>query len=200
MPNPIEELIEGFQGLVEQVPELLQPVIIAGAAAIPFIEGEVAAAIGVIGGVPPIVAGVAAILGNLTCVVLVVLLSSGIRDAALARRLAKVSAPAMSMAHGRLALPSATLGAGTSARAETSPTPESKGRQKARRWLVRFGLPGASLLGPLAIPTPFTAAMFAASGFGKRRVILWQAIAIILWTGVATISATIAGFLAASGS
>ena len=38
MPNPIENLIDGFQGLVAQVPELLQPLIVMAAGAVPFIR------------------------------------------------------------------------------------------------------------------------------------------------------------------
>ncbi|GAB2479785.1 hypothetical protein GCM10027063_22120 [Promicromonospora xylanilytica] len=46
----IEDLVRNFQELVSQVPELLQPFVIMLAAAVPFIEGEVAALIGVSGG------------------------------------------------------------------------------------------------------------------------------------------------------
>ena len=68
--------------------------------------------------------------------------------------------------------------------------PESKGRQRFRRFLIRFGVPGASLLGPLALPTQFTSAMLIASGVSRRWVLLWQGIAIIIWTGVTTLVAT----------
>ena len=66
--------------------------------------------------------------------------------------------------------------------------PESKGRQRFKRWLVRFGVPGASLLGPLAVPTQFTSAMLVAAGTPRGWVLLWQAAAIILWTTVAAVS------------
>ena len=73
--------------------------------------------------------------------------------------------------------------------AETaSAKPESKGRLRFKKWLVRFGVPGASILGPLAIPTQFTAAMLVAAGTPRGWVLLWQAVAIVLWTTVATIS------------
>ena len=39
-------LIETFQNLAAEVPELLQPVVVAAAGAVPFIEGEGAATIG----------------------------------------------------------------------------------------------------------------------------------------------------------
>ena len=39
--NPVEQLVSDFQGLVGQVPEFIQPVIVMLAGAIPSIEGEV---------------------------------------------------------------------------------------------------------------------------------------------------------------
>ncbi|MGI5149451.1 hypothetical protein ACQEVC_24395 [Plantactinospora sp. CA-294935] len=60
---------------------------------------------------------------------------------------------------------------------------------------MRFGVPGASLLGPLALPTQLTAATLIASGVSKSWVILWQVIAIVLWTTLLTLAAT--GFLTA---
>jgi hypothetical protein len=188
--NPIEELIAGFQNLVGQVPEILQPVIVALAGTIPFIEGEGGAAIGVIGGVNPIVAAIAAALGNFVAVVLVVLLGSRIRTAAVDRRASRKTAVATPVTVG------AGVGApgsdGTNLSVEDDAKPESKGRTKLRRWLVRFGVPGASLLAPLALPTHFTAATLVASGIDKTRVLFWQAIAIALWTTLVTVSASIA--------
>lgn len=192
MATPVNDLVAGFQDLVAQVPDIVQPLIIAVAGAVPFIEGEGSALIGVIGGVNPIVAALAGIIGNLACVVLVVLLSSRLRSAAVNSR-----------ARRKAARVPATVGApGAEAIADGDPTdadapakPESKGQKKLRRWLVRFGVPGASLIGPLALPTHFTAATLVASGIGKGRVIFWQAVAIVLWTVVITVAAT--GALAA---
>jgi hypothetical protein len=67
--------------------------------------------------------------------------------------------------------------------------PESKGRQRFRRWVVRFGVPGASILGPLAVPTQITAAILVGGGTPRRWVLLWQAVAIAVWTTVATVAA-----------
>lgn len=52
---------------------------------VPFIEGEGAAAIGVVGGIHPVVSGVAAATGNLLALLGVVVLSSRARAAALNR-------------------------------------------------------------------------------------------------------------------
>ena len=76
MSNPVSDLILGFQGLVADVPDLVQPLIVALAGAVPFIEGEGAAAIGILGGIPPVVAALAGAIGNLLCGAVVVLARS----------------------------------------------------------------------------------------------------------------------------
>jgi len=195
MSNPLDGIVAGFQDLVAQVPELLQPLIVAVAGAVPFIEGEGSAMIGVIGGLHPLVAALAGATGNFISVVLVVMLSSRIRAAAVTRR-NRAGAEPVAGAPSAVS-PAAPARPGTmTAEAAVTPTmtdgtakPESKGRQKLNRWLVRFGVPGASLLAPLALPTQITAATFAAAGIAKGRVIAWQAVAIVLWTSVATASA-----------
>lgn len=208
MSNPLDGVIAGFQDLVGQVPDLLQPFIVVIAGAVPFIEGEGSAMIGVIGGLPPLVAALAGVTGNLLSVVLVVLLSSRIRAAAATRRARRRGATAPLDAEATGTVPTDAVPTGVTP-ADVGSVPartgmvtvaapaeegraakkESKGREKLNRWLVRFGVPGASLLAPLALPTQITAATLVASGIEKRRVIFWQAIAIVLWTGVATISA-----------
>jgi len=61
--NPLQDLIDNFQDLVSQVPEFVQPFIVMLAGAIPFIEGEGASIIGIVGGLNPIVAAIAAAAG-----------------------------------------------------------------------------------------------------------------------------------------
>lgn len=171
-------LIETFQNLVAQVPELVQPLIVALAGAIPFIEGEGAVSIGIIGGISPVIAGIAAIVGNFLCVLVVVLVSSGARQAVVNRSHAKAAA----LAGGGTVEEPATDAADTG-----RPTAR---REKFQRAFERYGVPGVSLLGPLLLPTQFTATMLAASGIGKARILFWQALAIIGWT---TIVAVIVG-------
>ncbi|MEI5583559.1 MULTISPECIES: small multidrug efflux protein [unclassified Agromyces] len=183
--NPLQDLIDNFQDLVAQVPEFIQPFIVMLAGAIPFIEGEGAAIIGIVGGLNPIVAGIAAAAGNFLCVLLVVLLTNRARTAVVNRSSVRIGATVGGAA------PSATdyeeKGAAIE---ETAPAkPESKGRRRFKQWLVRFGVPGASILGPLAIPTQFTSAMLVAAGTPRAWVLLWQAVAIVIWTTVATVSA-----------
>lgn len=47
---------------------------------------------------------------------------------------------------------------------------------------MRFGVPGASLLGPAVFPTHFAAAMLVGSRVPRGWVLLWHAVAIALWT------------------
>lgn len=187
--NPIEELVSNFQNLVAQVPELLQPLIVAIAGMIPFIEGEGGAIIGVVGGIHPIVAAIAAAGGNFLAVLAVVTVSSRARTAVVNRHEARVDAAAGSAVSAGSTTSVGTL---TEARPETATDtpakPESKGRLRFKRWLVRFGVPGASILGPLAIPTHIMSAMLIAGGTPRTWVLLWQAVAIVIWTTVSTVS------------
>jgi hypothetical protein len=182
--NPLQELITNFQDLVAQVPEIIQPFIVMLAGTVPFIEGEVAAMIGIVGGLNPIVAAIAAAAGNFLCVLLVVLLTSQARTAVVNRSGRRVKATV-----GAADFPESLGREGVAAFEETAPAvPESKGRQRFKKWLVRYGVPGASILGPLAVPTQFTSAILVAGGTPRAWVLLWQAVAMVLWTTVATVS------------
>ncbi|WP_309104685.1 small multidrug efflux protein [Microbacterium sp.] len=205
MDNPYPWL----QDFINQVPDLLQPVMVALVAFIPYIEGEGAAAFGIIAGIHPVVAALAAVAGNFLCVVGVVLLGSRIRGGVVARRAARSAASAPAAAGtapqgDASAAPSSTAATASTVTAdapeadgEEDATRRGKGRTKLRRWMVKFGVPGASILAPLALPTMLTAAFFVASGVRKEWVLLWQLIAIVLWTGAA--AAVAAGLLALLG-
>jgi hypothetical protein len=149
--NPASDLVQRFQELVAQVPDLVQPLIVALAGAIPFIEGEGAAVIGIIGGIHPVVAAIAAIVGNFVAVTLVVLIGAALR------------------------------------RSSGAVKPRSARNEKFQRAFRRYGVAGVSLLGPLLLPTHFTAAALAGAGIPKATVLLWQGIAIVLWTTVFTL-------------
>ena len=211
MDNPYEWL----QSFIAQVPDILQPLIVALAGAIPYVEGEGAAAFGIIAGINPIVAAVAGATGNLLCVLGVVVLGSRIRERVITRRAgetrtARPESPVVAATPGgyrdgtesRVRAPGATTVAleqvaDRAVRPKAKRTRRAKGQARLRGWMVRFGVPGASILAPLALPTMLTAAFFVASGVPKRWVILWQVVAIVLWTGAVAIAAT--GLLAYFG-
>ncbi len=176
--TPLQELVVMFQELVAQVPGFVQPFIVMLAGAVPFVEGELGATVGIVGGLHPAVAGIAAGTGNFLSVALVVAFTARARTAVTHRTRVKatVGGPAAPDVHA------------VDGFAEPAPTVAlSKGRQRVNRWFVRFGVPGASLLGPLAIPTQFTAAILVAGGSPRRWVLLWQAVSIALWTTVITV-------------
>lgn len=171
-------LIETFQDLVGQVPELVQPLIVAGAGAIPFIEGEGAVSIGILGGIHPVVAAIAAMIGNFACVAVLVLISAGARQAVVTRHHERVQARVSAAAAGEGG--AAPAGGGV----DLDAVPDSPRKQKFQKALVKYGVPGVSLLGPLLLPTQFTATMLAAAGVSKARILIWQGVAICLWTTV----------------
>lgn len=189
----MNSVIEFFQNMASHVPDLLQPFIIAAAGAIPFIEGEVSSVIGVWAGMNPVVAGIAGAIGNFVCVTVIVLLGARARRAVVARRGQKresartVVTPAG--AEITEVTPSDTR-ALYDAPPPSSKKPESKGRIKFKRFLTRFGVPGASLLGPLAIPTQITSTILVGAGVKTSWILLWQGIAIAAWTTLTTLIAT----------
>ena len=192
-------VIEFIQDLASHVPELLQPLIIALAGAVPFVEGEVSAVIGVWAGLNPIVAGLAGAIGNFICVAVIVLLGARARQAVAARR--SRTREAVQVGSGAAVVDGVGAGAaGVASTSESGETrfldeppaeekPESKGRIKFKRFLTRFGVPGASLLGPLAIPTQITSTILVGAGVKTSWILLWQGIAIVCWTTLTTLIA-----------
>ena len=175
-------ILEFLQDLMSQVPTLVQPLIVAAAAAIPFLEAELASVLGVWAGLNPFIAAGAAMAGNFASVFVVVVFGARIRAAIIARRvrrneLVAVGQPAM-------------VGAAGAAEPVAELKPESKGVKRFKKFLVRFGVPGASILGVLAIPTQFTSALLVSMGVSKSWVLLWQGVAIFLWTTMTTLIAT----------
>lgn len=170
---------EGLQDFVNQVPDILQPLGVALVGMIPYVEGEGSAALGIIAGINPIVAAFAGATGNFLSVLVVVLLSSRVRERVVARR-------AVSDFDGGTTRTLET----ESAISKPESTRRAKGQRRLGAWLSKFGVPGASILAPLALPTQLTAAFLVASGVKKQRVLLWQAIAIVVWTGAVAAAAT----------
>lgn len=176
------DVIAYFQDLVAQVPEIVQPFIVALAGAVPFVEGEGATTIGIIGGMDPVIAVAAAAVGNFLCVLVLVLLSSGARSAVVNRR-GRTSAAEPQLATGETRPGSARAESIATLEEDYSVSDRKAARRaKFQRALDRYGVPGVSLLGPLLLPTQFTSTMLAAGGVSKARVLFWQAIAILAWS------------------
>lgn len=181
-----------FQDLVSQLPEFVQPLLVAVFGAIPFID-EAATGLGVVAGMHPLVAFTANVVGSTLAVVLVILLGSRVREGIVARRAARIPTPASVSVAPLSGMTDETPLAATPAVPQQHPVKEkSKGEKRVARWMTRYGVPGASVLAPLAIPFAFTALFFVGAGVSKKWVILWQTIAIVLWTAAVTLSATLA--------
>lgn len=185
--NTPSNFIEGLQNLMVQVPDLVQVLIVGAVAMVPFLEGELASTLGVWAGFNPFAAFAIAAVGNFVSVFAVVVFGSRAREAIVARRSGAKTPVASNAAVLVDERPDA---AATALAKPDAAKPESKGRQRFRRFLVRFGVPGASILGPLALPTQFTSAMLVASGVSRNWVLLWQGVAIVIWTGLTTLVAT----------
>ncbi len=175
-------IIEFLQDLMSQVPFFVQPLIVATAAAIPFLESELASVLGVWAGLNPFIAAGAAMAGNFASVFVVVVFGARIRAMIIARRARRAELVAVGQpVAGGMVGPDEPV---------VEPKPESKGVRRFKKFLVRFGVPGASILGPLAIPTQFTSALLVSTGVSKTWVLLWQGVAIFLWTTMTTLIAT----------
>ncbi|WP_418275301.1 hypothetical protein ACNHYB_10560 [Isoptericola jiangsuensis] len=86
-PDPGESaVLENLQELTESLPTLLQWVGVMLAGAIPFVESYFGSFLGIVAGVPPVVAVLAAVVGNALSMVGFVLVASRVRTAAGNRR------------------------------------------------------------------------------------------------------------------
>lgn len=113
--------------------------------------------IGVIAGVPLPVAMLAAIAGTLVSMLAFVFAASTARRTVLARR--------------------------ASADGDATPEPSAR-RQRVKRMLDRFGVPGVSLLGPMVVPNQFTSSILVSLGANRTAVIVWTSISIVMWSTI----------------
>ncbi|SDR83740.1 hypothetical protein [Agrococcus carbonis] len=119
--------------------------------AVPFVESYFGAAIGVLAGVHPVVAIVAAVVGNAASMLVFVLTADAARTKVLAGR------------------------AG-----EDGPEPSPR-RLRLKRMFDRFGVPGVSLLGQTVLPSQITSGAMVSFGASRNAVIVWQCISIVAW-------------------
>lgn len=89
----IQSLIESLQGFTASLPELLQWIGVLLIAAVPFVESYFGSAIGVLSGMPPVVAIGAAIIGNIVSMLVFVLTAHGVRAKATQGRETKALSP-----------------------------------------------------------------------------------------------------------
>lgn len=137
---------------VDGLPAALQWLGLILISAIPFVESYGGGFIGVIAGVPAWAAIISAVIGNALSVAMMVYGAHWIRTQVLKRRKPK------EMSERQL-----------------------KRREKAKRLFDKFGVPGVSLLGPLALPSQFTAPLMASFGANRHLIMVWMFVSIVVW-------------------
>ncbi|GAA1855215.1 hypothetical protein ACFQZV_04025 [Microbacterium koreense] len=146
-------MLESLHDFVSGLPVVIQGLGVALISAIPFVESYFGSVVGVVAGLPPVVAITAAVIGNVASMLAFVMSAHGVRTKVMAGR----------------------------ASAE-APEPEESGRrQKLRRAFDRYGVAGVSLLGQTILPSQITSAAMVSFGANRNAVILWQTISILLW-------------------
>ncbi|GAA1450136.1 small multi-drug export protein [Nesterenkonia lacusekhoensis] len=120
--------------------------------AIPLLEAYGAGLVGVLIEMPFFLAVLLGAIGNFLCVAVLVFAAHGTRSAVTARQEPKPRTPR-----------------------------QQKRREKAKRTFDRFGVPGVALLGPLALPSQFTAPLMVSFGANRNAVLLWMFVSIVVW-------------------
>lgn len=160
------DLMGTAREFVMGLPEALQGVGVFLVSFIPFVEGEGAAIIGVLAGISPWLAVPVGIVGNFLVVALLVYAAHGARGALMGRRAARRGDQAPATADGDRA-------------------PESAGRALLRERFERWGVPGLSLIGPwVFVPGHVAAPAMVSFGASRDYVMVWQTVAIVLYTAV----------------
>ena len=158
----MNDVVTALQDFSIGLPPLLRWVGVLVAGAIPYVEAEGAAVLGIVAGINPLVAIPVAIIGNAIALAVVVWLIGAARSGVTRRR-----------------------GAGQGKAVDPK-------RQRMRRVFDRYGVPGVSLLGPLLLPSHVTAAAMVGFGAPKVRVFVWGVIAVGLWAVVLGVLAYLA--------
>lgn len=149
---PEGSFIAGLRDWSESLPEALQWLAIIAISAIPFMESFVGGFIGVVIGLPFWAALLTAVIGNMLALLILIYGAHFIRTQILKRQEPK----------------------------ELSLT-RQKRREKAKRLFDKFGVPGVSLLGPIALPSQFTAPLMVSFGANRHAVTLWMFVSVVVW-------------------
>ncbi len=146
-----------LRGWTESLPETLQWLGVIAVSAIPFFESYGGGFLGVLIGMPLWAAIIAAVVGNMLSLTIVVYTAHGMRSAVVKGREPR------EMSEGK-----------------------RKRREKAKRLFDKFGVPGVSLLGPFALPSQITAPLMVSFGANRNLVLIWMLVSVIVWgTGFA---------------
>ncbi|APU14178.1 MULTISPECIES: hypothetical protein [Actinoalloteichus] len=64
---------------------------------------------------------------------------------------------------------------------------KSRGRDKVMAKVNQFGVPVASLLGPFVLATALSTFIMIGAGLNRKKVLIWQVIAVIAWGLIFTV-------------
>ncbi|MFD5869106.1 hypothetical protein ACFWGD_10940 [Corynebacterium sp. NPDC060344] len=165
----MQDFIATLQNFVATMPDAVQFLGVAVIGLIPFVESHLGSVIGVAAGVPMPLAVLAATVGNTLSVLAFVYAGSTVRAAFRRRR-------------------------GASEQPEPG---ESRGSSRVLDNMKRFGVPGASLIGPVLLPSQFTSSALVGAGAHRGTVVAWTLVAVVVW-GVVS-GAMAAGLFNAAG-
>ena len=140
--------------------------------AIPFVESYTGSFLGVLVGINPGLAVAAAVVGNTISTFALIALAGGARSAVARGRGRRGEQP------GTL---DESASNGSSANEAAPNSKKARRNAKIAKYFDRFGVPGVSLLGPLALPSQFTAPAMVGLGASKRSVYVWMFISIVAW-------------------
>lgn len=146
-------VITQLTAFTEQIPLFFQVLVTFVWGMIPFIESDNGAAIAVAVGMPVPLAITAAVAGNWVAVMLLIIFIDKVRSWVKSRRRTEVA----------------------------DEKKYSKRKEKVMRAVQKYGVPGASLLGPMLIGTHINAFFMAVAGVDKRYLMIWQTVAIVVW-------------------
>lgn len=163
----MQDFIVNLQNFVTGLPEAVQFLGVFLIGLIPFVESHLGSVIGVAAGVPMPLAVLAATVGNTISVLAFVFVGAKVRGA---------------FRRGR-------AGAGEKR--------EGRGRSRVKENMERFGVLGASLIGPVLLPSQFTSTALVGAGAHRGAVVAWTLVAVVLW-GVISGGAA-AGLFGATG-
>jgi len=194
-------MIDALQDFASSFPEFLQWLGVMIVAAVPFVESYFGSVIGVLIGLPPVLAIGAAVIGNIISMLIFVFTAHGARTKAVASRRRKRALVGAGAGAGAGASGPAGAGAGTRGEADADAAAwdepeESPRREKLRRAFDKYGVAGVSIIGQTMLPSQITSAAMVSFGANRNVVIFWQIISIVLWGVVFGVLATLGVSLA----
>ena len=148
--------------------------------AFPWLEAIVVIPAGILGGAPPVLVVIFALVGNLITVGIAAYFGEQIREKWRLRREAKhlaVHHPELTKAELR------DKGREILAAKDAQPT-------RIKRIMTKWGLPGLAILGPVGLGTQLSAVTAVAMGVRARSAFVWVGIGTALWAitaGVVTV-------------